>query len=300
MKVKIVKCNEGWWYRGNIGKVVEVKEDQKYYEYYNTFNGERILKSDTVPVNEINKTVQCSWQDKMDLKSIAVRFENVEQREAIFKKFKEKRFDVSSIPSEFVKGDIGYSYCFDYVCVLSEIGLKGKKIISYEEFMGGKEMKRLEVLLKIQPDGKTVVGECIYISEELRGKGVLTEKDGYSIKSTNYPCMYFSSLYVMGDKIKYDYINEYEIFDTPEQAQRYVKVMNELIDEINNPRTNWNKVEEGAEVVFKSNSVAFEDMFYKTNCNFHSYIPNLKKVVLIVDEEVKVVDEDKVELIKNV
>ena len=61
--------------------------------------------------------------------------------------------------------------------------------------------------------------------------------------------------------------------------------------------TDWNKVEEGTEVVFKSNSVAFEDMVYKTNCNFYSYIPNLNMVVLIVGNEVKVVDEDKVELV---
>ena len=47
---------------------------------------------------ESAQTVQCSWQenesDKMDLKSMAVRFENVEQREAIFKKFKEKGFNI--------------------------------------------------------------------------------------------------------------------------------------------------------------------------------------------------------------
>ena len=56
----------------------------------------------------------------MDLKSIAVRFENVEQREAIFKKFKKKGFNIvlPSNPSMFAKGNIGYSYCGNYICVL--------------------------------------------------------------------------------------------------------------------------------------------------------------------------------------
>ena len=124
--------------------------------------------------DKVNKIVQCSCQekesDKMYLKSMAVRFDNVEQREAIFKRFKEKGFNIvlPSNPSVFVKGNIGYSYCGNYICVLSEIGLKGKKIISYEEFIVGKEMKRLEVSLKIQPDGKTVVAESTYIDDELR------------------------------------------------------------------------------------------------------------------------------------
>ena len=82
---------------------------------------------------------------------------------------------------------------------------------------------------------------------------------------------------------------------TLDRANAILKIM-ELDYELYES-TDWNKVEEGAEVVFKSNSVAFEDMVYKTNCNFYSYIPNLNMVVLIVGNEVKVVDEDKVELV---
>ena len=35
----------------------------------------------------------------------------------------------------------------------------------------------------------------------------------------------------------------------------------------------------------------------KIKANFHSYIPKMNKVVVIIGNEVKVVDEDKVELV---
>ena len=87
MKVKIVKhTSPNAWYRSDIGMVFDVhdyKYDNSYYEVGYSYNC--ILKADTIPVNELNQTVQCSWQ--VDLKSIVVRFENVEQRKAIFEKF---------------------------------------------------------------------------------------------------------------------------------------------------------------------------------------------------------------------
>ena len=62
----------------------------------------------------------------------------------------------------------------------------------------------------------------------------------------------------------------------------------ELYEEV---KVDWSKVEEGTEV-----KVTTERSRY--GANFHSYIPNLNMVVLIVGEEVKVVDEDKVELVQ--
>ena len=121
-----------YWYKSRIGEVFEVKEDSNNSNYYCTSTGARIAKSDTIPVNEIkyelesnvrcdtcvtsceykkntmvgsvgcskceyncgddktSQTVQCSWQ--MDLKSIAVKFENVEQRKVIFEKFESEGF----------------------------------------------------------------------------------------------------------------------------------------------------------------------------------------------------------------
>ncbi len=227
MKVKIVKhTSPNAWYRSDIGMVFDVhdyKYDNSYYEVGYSYNC--TLKSDTIPVNEITQTVQCSWQ------------------------------------------------------------------------MESKEMKRLEVSLKIQPDGKTVVAECIYIAEELRGEGVLVEKDGYEILSCSSLISHSNTLYVRGNARHLDYIVDYNLFNTPQEAQEYVKIMNELIDEVNNPKTNWGKVEEGAEVTLNYELVYNSLAEIKIKANFHSYIPKLEKVVVIVCNEVKVVDEDKVELV---
>ena len=75
---------------------------------------------------------------------------------------------------------------------------------------------------------------------------------------------------------------------TLDRANAILKIM-ELDYEIYES-TDWNKVEEGAEV-----KVTTERSRY--GANFHSYIPNLNMVVLIVGNEVKAVDEDKVELV---
>ena len=334
MIVKITDWTEDkyYWYKSRVGEVFEVRDDGKYYC---TSTGARIAKSDTIPVNEIkyelesnvicdtcvtscehkkntmvgsvgcskceyncgddktNQTVQCSWQ--MDLKSIAVKFENVEQREEIFEKFESKGFKLA--PNKIsTEGFIGYSEMAEYVCVLTDYGRSGRKIISYEEFIGG-TMKRLEVSLKIQPDGKTVVAECIHIAEELRGKGVLASKDGYKLLSCLSLISYSNTLYVRGNARHLDYIVDYNLFNTPQQAQEYVKIMNELIDEVNNPNIDWSKVEEGAEVTLNYELVYNSLVEVKIKANFHSYIPKLNKVVAIIDDEVKVVDEDKVELV---
>ena len=148
----------------------------------------------------------------------------------------------------------------------------------------------LQVSLKIQPDGKTVVAECTHIADELRGKGTLAEKYGYKVRSAYSIALSKDILYVRGEYEERDYIIFSYNFDTPEQAQHYVKIMNELIENINNPKVDWSNVEDGTEV-----KVTTERSRY--GANFYSYIPNLNMVVLIVGNEVKVVDEDKVELV---
>ena len=224
MKVKIVKhTSPNAWYRSDIGMVFDVhdyKYDNSYYEVGYSYNC--ILKSDTIPVNEINQTVQCSWQ-----------------------------------------------------------------------------MKKLEVSLKIQPDGKTVVAECTHIAEELRGRGVLASKDRYKLRSDYGLSISTDSLllYVRGEDKSRDFLVSSSIFNTPQEAQEYVKIMNELIDEINNPKIDWGKVEEGTEVTLNYELVYNSLVEVKIKANFHNYIPKLNKVVVIIDDEVKVVDEDKVELV---
>ena len=337
MKVKIINWSEDkyYWYKSRIGEVFEVKDDSNNSNYYYTSTGARIVKADTIPVNEIkyiskdmilhtncpagfsqmvgsivcgkceyncgtdrvNQTVQCSWQKEskeMDLKSIAVRFENFEQYEAIIEKFKDSGFELSSAENVYSSGEVGYTSSCDYVCVLTESALQGKKIISYEQFIGGKEMKRLEVTLKIQPDGKTVVAECTHIAEELRGMGTLAGKDEYKIHS--FDNLNFTShnnnLCVRGSNRHLDYIVDYKLFDTSQEAQEFVKIMNELIDEVNNPKTDWSKVEEGAEVKVNNKNGMISGYIAK----FHSYVPKLNKVIVIFGESVNAVDEDKVEL----
>ena len=156
------------------------------------------------------------------------------------------------------EGFIGYSEMAKYVCVLTDYGRSGKKIISYEEFIGGKEMKRLD----IRKDHKSEKGIVVHCNSDietvvklLNDKAdvittILIGKRGVSLKMAN-------------DIIK--------LFNIPY----------ELVEQIN-----WNKVEEGAEV-------RVSDYIAK----FHSYVPKLNKVIVIFGESVNAVDEDKVELV---
>ena len=84
-------------------------------------------------------------------------------------------------------GSFGVGYCY-----------ANYKILTFEE---SKMKNKLEVTLKIQPDGKTVVAECTSISDELRGKGVLAEKDGYKVESNNYLTVCKKDLCVRGGAI---------------------------------------------------------------------------------------------------
>ena len=158
-----------------------------------------------------------------------------------------------------------------------------------------KEMKRLEVSLKIQPDGKTVVAECIHIAEELRGMGTLVGNDEYKIVS--FDSLGFTShnntLCVRGKSRHLDYKVDSKLFNTSQEAQTYVKIMNELIDEFNNPKTDWSKVEEDTYVLVLDKKGIIDGYRGK----FIKYIADIKKLVVRVGNEVNVVDEDKVELV---
>ena len=261
MKVKITDWTEDkyYWYKSRIGEVFEVKEDSNNSNYYCTSTGARIAKSDTIPVNEI----------KYELES------NV-------------RCDTCVTSCEYKKntmvGSVGCSKC-EYNCGDDKTSQTVQCSWQREE---EDKMKRLDVSLKIQPDGKTVVAECTHIADELRGMGVLVEKDGYEILSCSSLISHSNTLYVRGNARHLDYIVDYNLFNTPQEAQEYVKIMNELIDEVNNPKTNWNSVEEGAEV--RVNGYI---------AKFHSYVPKLNKIIVIFGESVNAVDEDRVELVQR-
>lgn len=228
--------------------------------------GDRIVKSDTIPV----KTVQCSWQkesNEMDLKSIAVRFENFEQYEAIIEKFKDSGFELSSAENVYSSGEVGYTSSCDYVCVLTESALQGKKIISYEQFIGGKEMKRLD----IRKDHKSEKGIVVHCNSDIE-----------------------TVVKLLNDKA--------DVITTLLIGKRGVslKMANEIIKLFNIPyelyeSTDWNKVEEGAEVRYSID--LGNGMGQGGIGNFYDYIPNLNKIILIVGNDVIAVDEDEVELV---
>ena len=129
----------------------------------------------------------------------------------------------------------------------------------------------LQVSLKIQSDGKTVVAECTHIVDELRAKGTLAKKDGYYIESYNTVAVNRTKLYVRGISYDTDCCIGCYNFNTPEQAQHYVKIMNELIEKINNPKVDWSKVEDGTEIKIIDNGNIVK---------FMKYIPDLKTVIV--------------------
>ena len=214
-----------YWYKSRIGEVFEVKEDSNNSNYYCTSTGARIAKSDTIPVNEIkyelesnvrcdtcvtsceykkntmvgsvgcskceyncgddktSQTVQCSWQ--MDLKSIAVSFENTKQRGEIERKFMENGFEIYGLNFKKV-GYKGYTKKYDCIANLSDYGLKDKTIISYEEFIRGNNMKEIINPTNIEQFAesisKVLTNSLNHITDtELHRAKVLLEKNGYTL-----------------------------------------------------------------------------------------------------------------------
>lgn len=267
MKVKIVNARA--WYSHKLGDVLEVEDDKDNLRYYKLKNySNSILKADTIPVSEI--------------------------------KYISKDMILHTNCTAGFSQRVGSVVCgrCEYNCGTDEVN-QTVQCSWQDEIIGGKQMKRLEVSLKIQPDGKTVVAECTHIAEELRGKGVLAKKGLYDIGSWDSLNVCSRRLYVRGKNKVEDYNIDSLVFDTPEEAQAYVKIMNELIDEINNHKTNWTKVEEGAEVTWIEECIVYKapNGVLRRLGKFVKYIPDINKIVVRVGNEVKVVDEDKVELI---
>ena len=236
--------------------------------------------------DKVNQTVQCSWQketsfvklsreldesakeygkmikesDKMDLKTIAVKFHGSEQREHIISVFKENGFKVPVIMG--LGGFIGYADSCDYVCSLTEVGLKGKTIITYEQFIGGKEMKRLNIKEHYRDN-------VIHLLSKER-------KDGYA------------EIHIYNDSAC---IRIGENYLTLTQANAILKVMGlnyELYEGVD-----WSKVEEGAKVLVLDKKGIIDGYGGK----FVKYIADIKKVIVRSGDEVYIIDEDKVELV---
>ena len=200
---------------------------------------------------------------------------------------------------KYFDGDIMFEHFGHYTCYCIYEGKydslyyfksNNLKILTFEE---SKMKNKLEVTLKIQPDGKTVVAECTSISDVLRGIGVLAEKDEYKICSEVCITVEDYRLYVRGRNKDYDYCVDSWVFETTQEAQEYVRIMNELIDEINNEKVDWSKVEKGARVKYW---IVGGDLKGLVTATFHSYEPELHKVLVIVGQELKVLYESEVEL----
>lgn len=129
-----------------------------------------------------------------------------------------------------INGCHGFSFKEFY-----EENYKDTPIISYYEYVNSLNKPKLSVSLKIQPDGKTVVYECTHIDEELRGKGLLAKIAGYEIKSFGFAWIHDNGLFVRGNEVEKDYMLSSHVFESQEQAEKFIEIMNELIDEINNP-----------------------------------------------------------------
>ena len=110
--------------------------------------------------------------------------------------------------------------------------------------------KLLDVDFIIQKDNKTIVLDIKHMDESLRkcNDSILarTKDDKYIIRSNYYPALRICNLLLKGkDKIR-DNEFAYYTFDTTEEMNEYIKNMNKLIDEINNPtmEINVNKNED--------------------------------------------------------
>ena len=222
--------------------------------------------------NVKSRVVLCSWQkeeeDKMDLKSIAVRFENVEQREEIALVFKNNGFRITEgldeYEYEYGSGTLGYIESGKYVSILTEYGRSDKKIISYEEFIGGK-MKRLDIRKKYEDDKIRISLGYDYV-----GITLVSPKD------------------VNCFDVKINLASECSTTIT--QVNKILKVMGlnyELYEGLD-----WNKVEEGANVLVLDKKGIIDGYRGK----FVKYIADIKKIVVRDGDEVYIVDEDKVEL----
>lgn len=219
--------------------------------------------------NVKSRVVLCSWQkeeeDKMDLKSIAVRFENVEQREEIEAIFKKEGYGVYVVNDQFrfPQGHLGVSEVDNVVYNLTHYNRK-EKIISYEEFVGG-NMKRLDIGKDYEDDKIKIITLNDYSFVRL-----LLNKN-----STTYEPL---DLRIGKNHLTLD------------QANKIRKVLG--INYFLYESVHWGEIEENTRVLVLDKNGIWDGY----NGKFLKYIPDIKKVIVRVGDEVKVVDEYKVEL----
>ena len=110
--------------------------------------------------------------------------------------------------------------------------------------------KLLDVDFIIQKDNRTIVLDIKHMDESLRkcNNNILakTNDDKYSIMSNCYPVMDGNKLLLRGDNKEQDNEFTYHTFNSTEEMNEYIKNMNKLIYEINNPiiEINVNKNED--------------------------------------------------------
>ena len=114
---------------------------------------------------------------------------------------------------------------------------RGFEILKFEECK--LVNKLLDVDFIIQKDNKTIVLDIKHMDESLRkgNASILAESnDGeYKILSNSKPCIGFHRLFLKGEYKNCDNDFVYHTFDSTEEMNEYIKNINKLIDEINNP-----------------------------------------------------------------
>lgn len=110
-----------------------------------------------------------------------------------------------------------------------------------ETIVGGKTLK-----VKFTQDGKKVTAQVLEQSENLRNKGVIICRDGYSIKSISHPTIGRTGeqLFVRGTIKSCDNILDTWSFESEEKATAYINGISKLIREINRDTEDYTKMNE--------------------------------------------------------
>ena len=205
----------------------------------------------------------------MDLKSIAVGFDNLEQRKEIERKFEEAGFEIYK-PSLSLKQNQGYlGVGTDDDIVYNLTRYKNKEnIISYEEFIGGSKMKRLDIR-------KDYEDENLYLKH-------------YNNPKYSWVAIRRDDNYVASIEIRIG--NKYNTSIT--QANAILKSIGlnyELYESVG-----WSEVEVGAEVsISREYENGLRSWFTAT---FKEYIPQTNQIIVFNNNKVEVYDESEVEL----
>ena len=184
----------------------------------------------------------------------------------------------------------GKSTCYDiYKGEFANIGFCQKQNYKILKFKECKLMnKLLDVDFIIQKDNKTIVLDIKHMDESLRkgNVGILAESnDGeYKILSNSKPCIGFHRLFLKGEYKNCDNDFVYHTFDSTEEMNEYIKNINKLIDEINNPVIEID-INKNAKYEFGDNiSLDVYDSSNYTVVSFYKY-ENVTKVFYIDDKE---------------